>query len=323
MFDNYDDDFDDDFDEEFDDSEEKELEELEELDDREEEIIEELEENRDEISDAIHDKRDAIQDHIDELKDEVSDVGDIRKEIEDFRRMKEDMRRELEDIRRTKAERKRHRTGHGPKPPKPVKSIRAPKPPKLARTLDFTVLTDSLEDMMEGLGEQIELSIKGVKGIDKIIPSMRVSRSKRKRSKRSKRSKREIESIPPERIAKVLAPLGNEERLKILNFLKGDGKTFNELEVHTGKTGSSLTHHLNPLLDEKYVIKGEVRGTYYVTVEGRLAYRLAQWLTSRLERERVSEDKKKEKLDSQKDDNVSIEFDSADEDDSHDDEWSE
>ena len=71
------------------------------------------------------------------------------------------------------------------------------------------------------------------------------------------------------------------------------------------------------------MIKGEVRGTYYVTVEGRLAYRLAQWLTSRLEREKELEGKKKEKLDSQKDESVSIEFDSADEDDTHDDEWSE
>ena len=33
-------------------------------------------------------------------------------------------------------------------------------------------------------------------------------------------------------------------------------------------------------------MKGEVRGTYYVTVEGRLAYRLAQWLTYRIEHQR-------------------------------------
>jgi DNA-binding transcriptional ArsR family regulator len=68
-----------------------------------------------------------------------------------------------------------------------------------------------------------------------------------------------------------------------LDFLKEGGRTFNDLESHTGKTGSSLTHHLTPLLDAGYVIKGEVRGTYYVTVEGRLAYRLAQWLTSKVE----------------------------------------
>jgi DNA repair ATPase RecN len=47
-----------------------------------------------------------------------------------------------------------------------------------------------------------------------------------------------------------------------------------------------LTHHLNPLVEASYVVKGEVRGTYYLTVEGRLAYRLAQWLTHRVERQR-------------------------------------
>ena len=91
--------------------------------------------------------------------------------------------------------------------------------------------------------------------------------------------------IPPEHVARFISPLGSEERLRILDYLKSGGKTFNELEQHTGRTGSSLTHHLNPLVDAGYVIKGEVRGTYYVTVEGRLAYRLAQWLTSRLEGE--------------------------------------
>jgi DNA-binding transcriptional ArsR family regulator len=96
---------------------------------------------------------------------------------------------------------------------------------------------------------------------------------------------RDIEMIPPERVAKIISPLGSEERLRILDFLKEGGRTFNDLETHTGKTGSSLTHHLTPLLDAGYVIKGEVRGTYYVTVEGRLAYRLAQWLTSKVERQ--------------------------------------
>lgn len=316
MFDNYDDDFDD----EFDDSDEEELEELEELDEREDEILEELSDNKDELAETISEKAEAIKDQYADLKEEISEISDLRREVEDFRRMKEDMRRELEDIRRTKEERVRYRTARGPKPPRPVKPIRAPRPPRRERTLDFSMLTESLEDMMEGLGEQIETSIRSVKGLDRIIPSIRIAGRKRKRSKRSKR---EIEKIPPERIAKVLAPLGSEERLKILDFLKGEGKTFNELEEHTGKTGSSLTHHLNPLVDAGYVIKGEVRGTYFVTVEGRLAYRLAQWLTSRLEKEKAETSKKKESTTSHEDDSISVEFDSADEDDTHDDEWSE
>ena len=106
-----------------------------------------------------------------------------------------------------------------------------------------------------------------------------------------------------ERVAKFVGPLGNEERLRILDFLKKGSKTFNDIENEIGKTGSSLTHHLNPLIDAGYVVKGEVRGTYYVTVEGRLAYRLAQWLTYRVERQ---------KRRNGKNDEVKVEFDDED-----------
>jgi DNA-binding transcriptional ArsR family regulator len=138
--------------------------------------------------------------------------------------------------------------------------------------------------MMEGLGKSIEMSLKGVEGIGKSfrIPGMRIHKSGRRRKVR----KSDIEKIPPERVAKIVAPLGSEERLRILEFLKSGGKSFNEIEIFTQKAGSSLTHHLNPLVEAGYVMKGEVRGTYYLTVEGRLAYRLAQWLTHRVETQR-------------------------------------
>jgi DNA-binding transcriptional ArsR family regulator len=122
--------------------------------------------------------------------------------------------------------------------------------------------------MMDGLGDQIEMSLRSVEGLK--VPGIRV-RKGRRRTKRRKGQRREIESIVPERVAKIVAPLGSEERLKLLDYLKTGGKTFNDIENYTGKTGSSLTHHLNPLIEAGYVVKGEVRGTYYVTVEGRLA----------------------------------------------------
>lgn len=134
---------------------------------------------------------------------------------------------------------------------------------------------------MDGLGKSIERSIKG-KSLR--IPGIHVHRTGRRKRKKVRKS--DIEKIPPERVAKIVAPLGSEERLKIMEFLKGGGKTFNEIEIFTEKTGSSLTHHLNPLVEAGYVVKGEVRGTYYLTVEGRLAYRLSQWLTHRVETQR-------------------------------------
>lgn len=308
MFDDTDDfDWDDEFDsdEEEDDTRIERLEEIEdelvdqkdELVDREDDIID----KQDDIIDRIDDVRERIEDgeavaheELEDLKEE-REIDAMRRELDEIRRMKEELRKEIEGVRREKET--RILTARGPKPPKPLRPTRvprAPRAPRRAAVIDFSSLTDDLEDMMDGLGEQIEHSLKAVGDIK--IPHLRLSRRRKGRRTKSKRRK-DYEKISPERIAHVIGPLGGEERLKILNFLKEGGKTFKELEEFTGKAGSSLTHHLSPLVEAGYVIKGEVRGTYYVTVEGRLAYRLAQWLTSRLEEERVLSDVKKVKLD--------------------------
>ena len=221
-------------------------------------------------------------------------VDDIKKELDEVRKLKEELRREVEDIRREKedtihreVDRVREEARHGRKPRAPSPPRRVPPvPPVAAIDIDLGGITDSLEDMMDGLGKSIEMSIKGVGGIGKSIriPGIHTRRTGRRRRKVRKS---DIEKIPPERVAKIIAPLGSEERLRIMEFLKGGGKTFNDIEVFTEKTGSSLTHHLNPLVEAGYVVKGEVRGTYYLTVEGRLAYRLSQWLTHRVEKQRT------------------------------------
>ena len=226
-------------------------------------------------------------------------IDDIKKELEEVRRLKEELQREVEDARRQKDEMRREREGDShdreearryqyetgtPRPPKPPKPLREPRPVRPVK-IDIAGITDSLEDMMEDLGHSIEMSIKDFDGIAEgfKIPGVHF-RTHGHRGKAVRR--KEIEAITPERIAKIVAPLGSEERLGILDFLKVGGKSFNDIEDFTGKTGSSLTHHLNPLVEAGYVVKGEVRGTYYVTVEGRLAYRLAQWLTHRVEQQR-------------------------------------
>jgi len=292
-----------------------------ELVDREDDIID----HQDDIIDRIDDVRERIEDgekdaqeELEDLNDEMRDVGEMKRELAEIRRMKEELRREIEGVRSDKVRVLRAR-GHDmpepPRPPKPARVPRVPRAPRRAAMIDFSSLTDDLEDMMEGLGEQIEIGLKSVGDIK--IPHLRLG--KRRKSRRTKSKKRkDYEKIPPERIAQVIGPLGGEERLKILNFLKEGGKTFKELEEFTGKAGSSLTHHLSPLVEAGYVIKGEVRGTYYVTVEGRLAYRLAQWLTSRLEEERVLSDVKKAKVEetsAQNNGDVSIQIDDDTEDD--------
>ncbi|MFW9769011.1 MAG: ArsR/SmtB family transcription factor [Candidatus Thorarchaeota archaeon] len=233
-----------------------------------------------------------MSDDIDKIRKELEEVRrlkeELRREVDDVRLAKEDVRRRREDVQRLREEARRRRAevrrAERVKPVKPIKPPKPPRAPRVAR-LDFDLedLTDSLENMMDGLGQSIEMSLRNIEGLK--IPGIRIQKGRR-RTKKRKEQQSMIESIPPERVAQIVAPLGNEERLKILDYLKTGGKSFNEIEEFTGKTGSSLTHHLNPLIDAGYVVKGEVRGTYYVTVEGRLAYRLSQWLTHRVEKQR-------------------------------------
>ncbi|MHA1938420.1 MAG: ArsR family transcriptional regulator [Candidatus Thorarchaeota archaeon] len=214
------------------------------------------------------------------------DIDEIKRELEEIRRIKEEMKRELQEAKQERLEalkQEKLKLSKPPKPPKPLKAPRAPRAPRRASIVDLRGLTDSLESMMEGLEDSIRDSVSGWEEIGKVFSGPALRAGKRKKVKRKR--DRDFEMIPPERVAKIVSPLGSEERLRILDFLKEGGRTVNDLETHTGKTGSSLTHHLTPLLEAGYVIKGEVRGTYYVTVEGRLAYRLAQWLTSKVERQ--------------------------------------
>jgi DNA-binding transcriptional ArsR family regulator len=298
-FDEFDDEYDLDEEDDLLEAEDRLIEEEDDLLEKEDELMEREDDLRDAADDLEDDIRDHIGDQIDDLHDEHEDFEEMRRELAEIRRMKEQLRREIESVRDEKETRRRsRRVPTPPRAPRAPRAIRPPKPPRRAAIVDFDALTDSLEDMMDGLGDQIRLSVSGLKDVGKEFaePFKDLKFASKRAKRRTKSSRSNTENIPPERVASVITPLASEERLKILDFLKGGGRTFKELEEHTGKAGSSLTHHLNPLLEAGYVIKGEVRGTYYLAVEGRLAYRLAQWLTDRLEREIRLKDIKEEKL---------------------------
>ncbi len=214
-------------------------------------------------------------------------------DIEELRREIEHLKREFENLKREKEQGVEPPMPEGPPGPPPPQAGPHPRPPQPGPphkhrhvhppppVIDLGPLIDGLDEMMEGIGEQIRLAVGCLDGVGKEI---RIRPLKRMKGQRP-RSMKSIQAIPPERIARVVDPLGNVDRLRILDYLRNGGKSFNELEQYIGKTGSSLTHHLTPLLEAGYIIKGEVRGMYYITVMGRLAYKLAQWLTYRLEKQ--------------------------------------
>ncbi|MGD2072260.1 MAG: hypothetical protein PVG65_02080, partial [Candidatus Thorarchaeota archaeon] len=148
----------------------------------------------------------------------TEDIDDIRKELADIREMKEQLKSEIKTLREERREIRKQRKkmiakekalrkaevkrrGHQPpEPPEPPEPVRVPR-----IELNLDDMTDSLEDMMEGLGEQIEDSLKGLRGIEKSfrLPGVYVRRGKSKRRKKD----REIENISPDRVAEVLNPL--------------------------------------------------------------------------------------------------------------------
>ncbi|MGY5852074.1 MAG: winged helix-turn-helix domain-containing protein [Candidatus Thorarchaeota archaeon] len=230
-----------------------------------------------------------MSDDIDKIKEELEEVRRLKEslkdELEEVRREREHGREDRERVRARRDEVRRARRIKAPKPPKPPKARKRPR----SVHIDLSGLTEGLDSMMESISQEVEAAVQGVElamqEVDLASIAIPKTWTRSRRRKKDRKRDREIEKIPPEQVARVIAPLGSEERLRILDYLKSGPKTFNDLEIHSGKTGSSLTHHLNPLLEARYVLKGEVRGTYHITVEGGLAYKLAQWLTSRLDRE--------------------------------------
>jgi len=114
-------------------------------------------------------------------QDEFQGVDEIRKELEEVRKLKETLKKEIEGIREREDDRPRrrtHRSHRGPMGPRDIP--RPPKPPPI----DLRPLTESLSDMMDGLGEKIEESLSGIEGIEAHVrvPKIHLRRARKDRS---------------------------------------------------------------------------------------------------------------------------------------------
>lgn len=70
---------------------------------------------------------------------------------------------------------------------------------------------------------------------------------------------------------KVLKALGDETRLKILEFLKDEEKCVCEIVPHIGTSQSNVSQHLRILKDANLVTdRREGRSTYYSIVDERI-----------------------------------------------------
>ena len=90
---------------------------------------------------------------------------------------------------------------------------------------------------------------------------------------------KDVIECPPKKVVKVIAPLSNENRIRILQELLKNTKTSSELSSILGLEGGQLYHHLKELMLAGYIETIE-RGKYALTSRGCIAIRTIAGLAS-------------------------------------------
>ncbi|WGI17245.1 ArsR family transcriptional regulator [Methanonatronarchaeum sp. AMET-Sl] len=77
------------------------------------------------------------------------------------------------------------------------------------------------------------------------------------------------EEIEDEIVDEILSPLSNKARLKILNTLANDSKSFSQLSKIVNLEGGNLMFHLNQLRDKGFIVQKHRGGEYWMTTKGK------------------------------------------------------
>lgn len=138
--------------------------------------------------------------------------------------------------------------------------------PPYRRRFDFgdrlgEYITGFVDDVMEGVSVELERSLFREK------PPRRRPKSR----------------IDSEETAKVMASLGNEHRIRILNELSYGGLYASEFqETLKDISPSTLSSHLDVLEEAGLIYQERKRGRYLITIPGRLAIKMAYQINARI-----------------------------------------
>ena len=69
-------------------------------------------------------------------------------------------------------------------------------------------------------------------------------------------------------VKKILEPVSNKQRLRILKMLSEQSRSFSYLSEHSGLRGGNLLFHLQRLIDANMIIQHHERGDYLLTEKG-------------------------------------------------------
>jgi DNA-binding transcriptional ArsR family regulator len=92
-----------------------------------------------------------------------------------------------------------------------------------------------------------------------------------------------IQPVPPEDAERLLSPLASGERISLLYLLAEEPRYHQDLMELSGLKPGTLPHHLKQLEEAGYVTQERVRGRYLITIPGRMALKLAEYLHYQME----------------------------------------
>ena len=92
-----------------------------------------------------------------------------------------------------------------------------------------------------------------------------------------------IKPVPPEDAERLLSPLASGERISLLYLLAEEPRYHQDLMELSGLKPGTLPHHLKQLEEAGYVTQERVRGRYLITIPGRMALKLAEYLHYQME----------------------------------------
>ena len=91
-----------------------------------------------------------------------------------------------------------------------------------------------------------------------------------------------VQKVPAEDAERLLSPLASAERIGILYLLAEEPRYHQDLMELSGLKPGTLPHHLKQLEEAGYVTQERVRGRYLITIPGRMALKLAEYLHNQM-----------------------------------------
>ncbi len=225
------------------------------------------------------------------------------REEEDLREQMRRLEDQMKDLRRRLE--KEGKDFHHEIPPKPTKEPKAPRDPKGFKVgFDNEAFREEMEDFGRQMGEYgremgeygrelgdyIKMVVSdAMRGANRALRSVFIGpdgariRIDENGVRVGKSAAEAAKPVDPDEAERLLSPLASGERIRILQLLAEEPRYHQDLMELSGLKPGTLPHHLKQLEDAGYVTQERVRGRYLITIPGRMALKLAKYLSTQMD----------------------------------------